>query len=1235
LQVTFYGPGGRIFMWLFLRRTLVRQIFEVQAGWIILHNLACRRSGTTRYHKRVKTIIDQRYPTPELPMHISTAQECDARMFNSSTFARLSKIIQHFYAAGSIILNTLKFLTNKMKLKLISLLTFLSIIISVAAYAQLNSGNLSQYTENDGLPGAQVNTLLVDKFGYVWTGTINGLARFDGYRFRRFYSNPNDTTSLQGLIIWSLFEDHKGQVWIGSSPAFLNVYNPVLKQFRQYKFSHLVKHAANVELIASSMCEDSNGRIYFGITTYLNERISSALLYKDEKDDQLKTLETPAGLTIQNITSMTKDKAGNIWILSFWGLFKIDTARKITKVSLSGIPKDSNEIPSDIKIDNNGHVWMITSTSRLYDIDPNTGAYKTWLSDKIMLPVKNDLMRTVIALDSSGNIWMTSNAGIQYFNRRTNQFSVFNTGVKPSLEHTLANHLVVDSYGTLWIGSSTNGLIKYENKAQLKSYIYNKGDKNSITSGWANFIYEGSDGRIWIGTSGSANTSGLNVVDTRTGVLTPIPFSRLANQLDGVFSLWENTPGELYVAGFKKLFALSEKDLTLRPVSLPGAPDTITILSHFIDSRQNEWLSTLSGLYKKGRGARVFTKYDLSKVAGGDASSNQVIKVFESKKHGLWLTTDNGLFLYNYNNDKIERHGFDKAKGDVFVTQDINSFYEDRDGIVWVGPWQGGFSRYDVEKRKIYTYTRNDGLPSMSIQSILPDEKNSSLWLSTFEGLSRLNLRTQQFNNFSIADGIQGQLFADGSALRTSGGLMAFGGSNGVTIFNPDEVDKNSIPPKVFLTDLKVFNQRIIPGPGSVLKSPVYETQQVTLPFNSNNISIEFSVLHYSNPAKNRISYKLENYDNEWREAGSLHEAFYSSLPAGEYTFHVKAANDKGVWNEQGATLKIIIQEPWWRTNLAYIIYGLVIIGIGVFTYRYFQQRLIKREKEKSQARELEQAKEIEKAYYKLEETYEELKATQTQLIQSEKMASLGTLTAGIAHEIQNPLNFVNNFSEVNSDLIKELQVELKAGNAAEALAISDDIRENQQKINHHGKRADAIVKGMLQHSRTSSGQKEAININSFCDEYLRLSYHGLRAKDKTFNAEFKTYLDENIGQIEVAVQDIGRVLLNLFNNAFYTVSEKQKTADSNYKPLVSVQTKKINGKIEIVVTDNGNGIPQRVMDKIFQPFFTTKPAGQGTGLGLSLAYDIIKAHGGELKVETKEGEGSSFIIQLPVDNVG
>ncbi|MEO6868788.1 MAG: ATP-binding protein [Ginsengibacter sp.] len=332
------------------------------------------------------------------------------------------------------------------------------------------------------------------------------------------------------------------------------------------------------------------------------------------------------------------------------------------------------------------------------------------------------------------------------------------------------------------------------------------------------------------------------------------------------------------------------------------------------------------------------------------------------------------------------------------------------------------------------------------------------------------------------------------------------------------------------------------------------------------------------------------------------------------------------------------------KTQKNFLISALIVLVLIIITTFV----LLRNNRQKQKANKLlqKQKHEIEEQRDQTKKVLTELQQTQKQLIQSEKMASLGELTAGIAHEIQNPLNFVNNFSEVNTELIEEATEELDKGNSTEVKNILQNIKANEEKINHHGKRADSIVKGMLQHSRQTTGEKEPTDLNALCDEYLRLSYQGLRAKDKSFNSAWKTDFDESIGSINIIPQDIGRVLLNLYNNAFYACTERSRSAVADklsrqaelveagldYQPTVSVQTKKLDDKVEITVKDNGNGIPQNIVDKIFQPFFTTKPAGQGTGLGLSLAYDIIKAHGGEIKVETKESERTEFIIQLPID---
>ncbi|WP_203295982.1 ATP-binding protein [Luteirhabdus pelagi] len=350
-----------------------------------------------------------------------------------------------------------------------------------------------------------------------------------------------------------------------------------------------------------------------------------------------------------------------------------------------------------------------------------------------------------------------------------------------------------------------------------------------------------------------------------------------------------------------------------------------------------------------------------------------------------------------------------------------------------------------------------------------------------------------------------------------------------------------------------------------------------------------------------------------------------------ELQIKYETAQKEATIEEQEATI-----DRQRKIQLLYI--GIaVLLGIILFGMYFTITNIRKKRKALASLNtELEQKKEaLETSNRKLQQSFDELKATQAQLIQSEKMASLGELTAGIAHEIQNPLNFVNNFSEVSRELITEMQQEIQKGDLVEITAISEDIKNNLEKIQHHGQRADAIVKGMLLHSRSSSGNKEATDLNKLCDEYLRLSYHGLRAKDKNFNATLETDFDPNLPSLQIIPQDMGRVVLNLLTNAFYAVRERQKMEGKNYKPTVIVATamEKDGKEVSITIKDNGNGIPKEIQEKIFQPFFTTKPTGQGTGLGLSLSYDIVKAHGGELRVATELGKGTEFVISLPSTN--
>ncbi len=406
----------------------------------------------------------------------------------------------------------------------------------------------------------------------------------------------------------------------------------------------------------------------------------------------------------------------------------------------------------------------------------------------------------------------------------------------------------------------------------------------------------------------------------------------------------------------------------------------------------------------------------------------------------------------------------------------------------------------------------------------------------------------------------------------------------------------------------------------------------MNLSYDENDLSFEFTALQYADPSKNQYAHKLEGFDKDW-SYDNRNFAAYTNLEPGDYTLKIRAANAYGVWNEEGKSISIHIASPWWRTWWAYAAYILIVIVLVVMINRFLQKRIADREREKNREKELAQAKEIEKAYHKLEVAHDDLKSAQDRLVQQEKLASLGQLTAGIAHEIKNPLNFVNNFSDLSVELLDELSDEFDkgefSGNGEEIKSHISDIKANLQKINQHGTRADGIVKSMLQHSRGGSGNMEPTDLNVLVSEFVNLSFHGMRAAKNPINVDLKFDLDPTMGEVNLIADDFSRLVLNLSNNAFDAMREKTKT-EADYQPRLTVKTERTDSEVRLSIADNGPGIPEDIKDKILLPFFTTKKGTDGTGLGLSITHDIVKAHGGELNLESKEGKGTMFIIEIP-----
>ncbi|MDX1641688.1 MAG: ATP-binding protein, partial [Balneolaceae bacterium] len=606
-------------------------------------------------------------------------------------------------------------------------------------------------------------------------------------------------------------------------------------------------------------------------------------------------------------------------------------------------------------------------------------------------------------------------------------------------------------------------------------------------------------------------------------------------------------------------------------------------------------------------------------------------------------------------------------------------------------------------------FTTDDGLPANTVPAILQDG-DGFIWISTVEGqpqsprngsLSRFNPASISFANFTRQAGLPDIGFSM-SGLKTTDGLLFFGGIGGLTFFDPAKIqDPVYESPKIALTGLQISNEQITLENSDLISRPLYLENSLELSHDQNDLTIDYKAFAYINTDQVQYQYKLEPYDSDWISARTQQNARYSQLPPGDYLFRVRTVDSRGRFNTEEATIAISILYPWWRTWWAYGLYVLL-LALGVFAVDRFQRRrLISKERERARERELEQekkySKQLQDAYTKLEESLTNLKAAQQQLVQQEKLASLGQLTAGIAHEIKNPLNFVNNFSDVSIELVEEAREEVKrqkaegksktgdgrreteespfeggagvpasvgteVGDEAESgndsslsiiLEILEDIETNLRKIHEHGSRADGIVKSMLMHSRGGDGKPEPTPLNPLIKEYVNLAFHGMRAGDDPINVDINFDLDESIGDVNLVAEDFSRVILNLCNNAFDAMREKlsekakgkrQKSpfeggkdgeavqgddAGPDYNPKLIVQTRKSDKSVSIEIEDNGPGIPADIMDKILQPFFTTKKGTAGTGLGLSITNDIVKAHGGSLNIRSADGEGSTFIIEL------
>ena len=1125
-----------------------------------------------------------------------------------------------------------------------------SIIAGSLHLKTMNNAALFEMGEAQGLEGNRVTCLLTDRDGFLWIATVQGVYRYDGQNLLQFIPGPTE------YFIFSMLQDKSGQIWMGTQNGGVLVLEPQTGLIKGLSKKQGLSHIN----VGRMMCDDQQ-RIW--VTTF-----GGGVNIIDPQKQTIKILNEAQGLSDTTAVDITQDINHNIWISTFSkGADLIDLKnRKIRYLNkTNGLEKDSL---TSILADHHNRIW----------IAPYPGGELTVINckNKSIQYIKdsqgsNTAVWTLMK-DNRDSMWAgTSSMGVQVIDLDNRKIKKIHTtgDLYGDANGDFVEKIVQDNRGQIWV-ATRNGLdvIKENNTIT-----------NRIATSSAACLLEDHNGIIWEGTV----AEGVKIVDRKKQLSRQLTIAqglqsnnvRIIKEINGEIFICTNSGLDIVSSDRKAIRHLNnihkENSVTANFITFEQERTVPNVIS---DQTGELWIGS-SRLYiiDLKKGLARFMKLRRNDYANDLLQDNQ---------GNVWISTVlNGINVINTQNGTIKY-----LKSNPGLETGFKVLLKDNEGNIWIGTSKGIYIA-DVGNNKLGFFSVQQGLIGEGVTSLL--KYNDRIYAGTRNGITVITPGTRNITSkkewgvesFGMDYGLT-KATTDyyNTDLITKDGLYWWRG-DGITLLNL--ASKDAFKPQCYITGVSLrdeqksfmnpartnliaytrwgqnkprYYKNIKGSPDSAylpnnklnwqnLAGPYNMPVNLTLSYDQNFIQFQYASPNLIS-GHNTYRYILEPSDKKWSNITPLTSSrHYFSLKAGQYTFKVIALGLNGKWSD-AAQLSFTIKSPWWETWWAFLLYVQLFVGVTwcVVHFRSLQllkdKRLLENEIS-TLAHEVTQQKEeiatqkddLESQRADIEKAHSIIKTTQAQLIQREKMASIGELTAGIANEIQNPLNVVNNSSEVNAKIIEDLEGELKTGNVQEALAITADIKENEKKINLHGKQADAIVKEMLQHSRVSKGERQLTDLNALADEFFKLSFHGLRAKDESFIAEMVTDFDPHLPKLNVVQQDIGYALLNMFNNAFYTVNQKVKTAGPGYKPQVSVSTSSKNDQIVIKIKDNGNGIPDSIKDKIMQLFFTTKPAGEGTGLGLSLSYDIIvNGHGGNLKVYSIESKGSEFIIQLPIN---
>ncbi|WP_439484362.1 hybrid sensor histidine kinase/response regulator transcription factor [Cyclobacterium plantarum] len=1074
--------------------------------------------------------------------------------------------------------------------------------------AQSISPKFFHITVEDGLSQGSVFSIFQDHKGFIWIGTRDGLNKYDSQNFTIYRNEPGDSLSLTDNYITSIFEDSLHRLWVGTFEG-LNLYDASQDKFYRIKLPHWDGEESVQGPLIFSIIEDHEGRVW--VATSLG-------LYFIDKESQLpvlafhQSLFPEEGVQSSSIQSIYMDQQQKLWLCSESGLYQVRVEYIEDKKLRLAIEKKYFQGPSG-KALNDGNTttvqeignqlyWIGTKNGGINVLNGKTGQF-SYITKDDMEPegLADDEIRSILK-DRDGGFWIGTFKGLNYYSENGG-WQRFQANQKDpySLSHNSIRPIFQDKKGGIWIGTYFGGLnVVYKDVPRFDDSTYSK-YVNNISHHVISSIAETRDNKLWIGTDGG----GLNLLDrtnnqVKTFTHDPSNPKSLSHNsiksihLDGNEDLWIGT----YLGGINLL-----KKNTSQFIHIKNDPSKANSLSdnsvYAIEEGEEGgmWFGTHGGglNFLPGNKDRDFLLYHSSALDARFISSDYIRVLKMDSKGNLWVGTENGLNVKWKGNETFDVYKFSledaaSISGDIIV-----SIFEDSKKRIWLGTYGDGLNLYLPESNQFQHFSTKDGFPGNNIFGISEDQ-GGNIWLSTNNGLAKFDPDKREVKNFDKRDGISGNEFISGAYAKLSSGEMAFGSSQGLTLFHPDSLKFNEYVPPVVLTDFKLFNKSVIPGPDQILAHHISETEEIELRYDQNIFTVEFAVLNFLLPDKNKYAYLLDGFEDDWNYVENP-TATYTNLNAGNYTLLVKGSNNDGLWNEVPTALKIKILPPPWKTWYAYIIYAGLVFGAILLLVNFTKVRA-----------RLEHDLQLEHFEKERQKEIHEIKLN---------------FFTNVSHEFRTPLTLI-------TTPIQQLLSENKVKEENRPLFIT---------IMNNANRLLKLVNQLLDFRKQESGniqlQVESINLVQFLQEVV-LTFNYLSEKKnisllfETSDNEIQVYFDQDL---------LERVMVNLLSNALKFTPEygEIKVKIKKYGPAKIFK----EGYVEISVNDNGIGIPKKDLEKVFDWFYQIKDHKNirndenGSGLGLALAKSIVLAHGGNIKAYSDTSKNNkyktSFIIQIPL----